>query len=478
MGVIYGATDPLIGRPVAIKTIRLSCLDSGTNREELTRRLYREAQSAGILSHPGIITIHDIGEQGEDAYIVMEFVTGKSLEEVLSSDIPQHSESYISILKQSAIALDYAHSKGIIHRDIKPSNIMICEDGQVKIADFGVAKLTASASMTQSGLVLGTPSYMSPEQAQGLGVDGRSDQFSLAVVAYRILTGRLPFVASTLTALLAKILWEEPDYESAGLHPPLLAVFTKALSKDPHLRFANCTEFIGELEAAFAESKKIPAQAIRNAAAGTEYAPRHAPGKNSFRKRAWIAGIATLALIAIGVFATINFQKRREPLSSQNSNAVLVTPLAKTVPAMPEQTSRPAGTVSPPAQPVETKPIKAMVPPPKAVLRDPADLPRASTSNRQQKSAEKRENSPVLTSGTIVWSGELPKNAVLVIDEQQVSIGSITGSLPGKPVQIEVTPKDIKVRQAPDPANAWKLIILYSGNQKYSSITINWRVIS
>ncbi len=148
MGIVYSAMDPLIGRRVAIKTIRLDSADAAENREELTRRLFREAQSAGVLSHPGIVTIHDVGEQGNEAYIVMEYVDGRNLEDVLASGVPQHSGTLLSILRQSAAALDYAHGKGIIHRDIKPSNIMLCHDGVVKIADFGVAKPAASTSMT------------------------------------------------------------------------------------------------------------------------------------------------------------------------------------------------------------------------------------------------------------------------------------------------------------------------------------------
>ena len=243
MGVVYSAMDPLIGRRVAIKTIRLDTMEAAENREELTRRLFREAQSAGVLSHPGIITIHDVGEQGNEAYIVMEYVDGRNLEDVLASGVPQHSGTLLSILRQSATALDYAHGKGIIHRDIKPANIMLCHDGVAKIADFGVAKLAASASMTQAGLVLGTPSYMSPEQAQGQAVDGRSDQFSLAVVAYRMLTGELPFQGATLTAILTKILLEEPQYDSSGLHPYLQIIFQESPRKKPAIPFSELHGF-------------------------------------------------------------------------------------------------------------------------------------------------------------------------------------------------------------------------------------------
>jgi serine/threonine protein kinase len=484
MGVIYAATDPLIGRPVAIKTIRLSSLDSGNNREELTRRLFREAQSAGILSHPGIITIHDVGEQGEDAFIVMEFVSGKSLEEVLDSGVPQHSDTYLSLLKKVATALDYAHGKGIIHRDIKPSNIMICEDGTVKVADFGVAKLTASESMTQAGLVLGTPSYMSPEQAQGRMVDGNSDQFSLAVVAYRILTGSLPFAASTLTALLAKILWEEPDYESAGLHPSLYAVFKKALSKDPKLRYACCAEFIQQLEAAFNEQKIQPIPSARESETARE-ADLQASNPPKRRKTVLVASAVCLAAMALaaGIFLAIRTpQKLEPPVQSQTSTLAAIprsgTPAAAGLP-LESNVDKPAIQVSTPAQPATLPPET-----PKPTLPQPGPRKPDAVKPLSQKptaplpeKAGIRAKSPSPVSGTIVWSGDLQKNSVLVIDDQQVSIGSATGELPGKPVQIEVEPKDVVIRQMPNATNAWKLIILYSGNRKYSSITVNWKVL-
>src|SRR5579862_4169808 len=183
MGVVYKALDPAIGRTIAIKSIRLSDLTEESERDRLRERLFREAQSAGILSHPGIVTIYDIAEEAGMAYIFMEFVNGPPLEKLLDSEQMPDKETLLSIFRQTAAALDYAHKKGIVHRDIKPANIMIHEDGSAKITDFGVAKIL-SQQMTQSGMMMGTPSYMSPEQVQGGKVDGRADQFSLAVIAY------------------------------------------------------------------------------------------------------------------------------------------------------------------------------------------------------------------------------------------------------------------------------------------------------
>src|SRR6266568_2956787 len=180
MGVVYRAQDPAIGRVIAIKTIRLSDFTDETERERLRDRLFREAQSAGILSHPNIVTIYDIAEENGMAFIFMEFVNGAPLERLVADGV-RDNEVLLNILRQTALALDYAHKKGIVHRVIKPANIMIQEDGQAKITDFGVAKIN-SQQMTQSGALMGTPNYMPPEQVQGLPVDGRSDQFSLGVI--------------------------------------------------------------------------------------------------------------------------------------------------------------------------------------------------------------------------------------------------------------------------------------------------------
>ena len=252
MGVVYRAQDPAIGRTIAIKTIRLSDLTDPNERDRMRDRLFREAQSAGILSHPNIVTIYDIHEESGLAYIFMEFVNGPTLEQVLGNEQPPTRDSLFETFRQTAAALDYAHKKGIVHRDIKPANIMIHEDGAAKITDFGVAKI-ASSQMTQSGTMMGTPSYMSPEQVQGGSVDGRSDQFALAVIAYEVLTGEKPFVAEYLPSLLYKICREEPSPAqrlNPTLAPEVDGVLRKALAKSAADRHATCSDFIRELRAA------------------------------------------------------------------------------------------------------------------------------------------------------------------------------------------------------------------------------------
>src|SRR5579863_9249967 len=258
MGVVYLAIDPTIGRNVAIKTIRLGEVTDQEERDKLRERLFREARSAGILSHPGIVTIYDMEEHDDVAFIAMEFVDGPTLDQLLSKREPLAPERLMSILRQTAAALDYAHAKGIVHRDIKPANIMIASDGAVKITDFGIAKVTTSQQFTQTGTILGTPNYMSPEQVQGLAVTGRADQFSLAVIAYEMLTGEKPFTGEQLTTVVYKIVADEPP-SVQRLNPTLSeqieAVLRKGLSKKPDNRYPSCRKFLDALEAACQAAK-------------------------------------------------------------------------------------------------------------------------------------------------------------------------------------------------------------------------------
>jgi serine/threonine protein kinase len=258
MGVVYHAIDPNIGRPVAIKTIQLGGPRKPDEQERLRERLFREARSAGMLSHPGIVTIYDVEQQGELAYIAMEFVDGPTLDQLLSDVQPLAANRMFGILAQTAAALDYAHSKGIVHRDIKPANIMIAGDGTAKITDFGIAKITAAEQFTMTGSIVGTPHYMSPEQVQGQPVDGRSDQFSLAVIAFEMLTGEKPYTGEHLTTVVYKIVAEEPVAPhriNSTLSGPIENAMRKGLAKKADARYRTCSEFIDALEKACAATK-------------------------------------------------------------------------------------------------------------------------------------------------------------------------------------------------------------------------------
>jgi tRNA A-37 threonylcarbamoyl transferase component Bud32 len=249
MGVVYLGKDPTIQRFVAIKTMRLDEIDDRDKLQEVKARFFREAESTGRLSHPNIVTIFDAGEEDDLGYIAMEMLQGTTLTQWSRKPNLLALEKVISILATVAEAMDYAHQQGVVHRDIKPANIMLTTDTVVKIMDFGIAKM-ATSSKTQTDIVLGTPMYMSPEQIAGKKVDGRSDIFSLAVVMFELLTGRQPFTADNVSALLFAIA-HTPHLSVKAIRPDLpptiKEVLDRALQKDPVHRYRRAGEFAMEL---------------------------------------------------------------------------------------------------------------------------------------------------------------------------------------------------------------------------------------
>jgi serine/threonine-protein kinase len=246
MGVVYQAFDPIVERPVAIKTIRLDV----ENGEGLLVRLRREAKSVGQLEHPNIVTLYDAGEAEGLFYLAMQFIQGETLQNLLDRQRYFALREVLEIFAQICSGLDYAHQRGVIHRDIKPANIMITNDGVVKLTDFGIAKL-AGTGTTSTGLVVGTPSYMSPEQALGKTLDGRSDIFSLGSILYEMMTGEKAFPGQNVTTVMYKIVHEPPmplAVLQPGLDPAVEAIVLKALAKHPDQRFQTCSELAGALE--------------------------------------------------------------------------------------------------------------------------------------------------------------------------------------------------------------------------------------
>ena len=247
MGVVYKATDPNIGRLVALKTMRLDL--HGIAHEEMARRFRHEARAAGTLSHSNIVTIYDAHEVDGLFYIAMEYIEGETLQALLLEHKALPTEKVIAYTKQICAGLDYAHGKGIIHRDIKPANIMITPHETVKIMDFGIAK--TGAGLTSAGRVLGTPSYMSPEQVRGRPIDGRSDLFGLGVMLYEMITGEKPFTGDSITTIIYKIVNEQPiapkDLDTS-VHPGLSAVILKSLAKIPEQRYQTGAELAKDLD--------------------------------------------------------------------------------------------------------------------------------------------------------------------------------------------------------------------------------------
>jgi serine/threonine-protein kinase len=250
MGVVYLGKDPKIGRVVAIKTMALAREFEGEELEDARQRFFREAETAGRLQHQHIVTIFDAGEDHELAYIAMEFLKGKDLSEHTRTGHLLPVAQVVSIVARVAEALDYAHQLNVVHRDIKPANVMYeGVSDTVKVTDFGIARVT-DASRTRTGMVLGTPSFMSPEQIAGKKVDGRSDLYSLGVMAFQLLTGVLPFRAESMAELMFKIANEPPPDARAvrsDLPAPLADVVLKAMAKDLTVRYARGNDMARDL---------------------------------------------------------------------------------------------------------------------------------------------------------------------------------------------------------------------------------------
>jgi len=284
MGVVYKGKDPFIERFVALKTVRTDMLQ-GDDPEATTAqivRFKREAQAAGRINHPNIVAIYEYGEDGPTAFIAMEFIEGRDLKDYFDAHERFDVKGIARIMGEVLSALDYAHKHGIVHRDIKPANIMMTQAGEVKITDFGIARLESS-NLTQAGAVMGTPSYMSPEQFMGQQVDNRSDLFSAGAVLYQMLTGEKPFTGS-LTTIMHRVLHGQPEAPSVlNVQIPrgFDAVVAKAMAKRPEDRYQSASEF---------------AQAVRDAAEGRLAPPPPPPPVDDDGEGTVMDGGATLVL--------------------------------------------------------------------------------------------------------------------------------------------------------------------------------------
>ena len=260
MGTVYRASDPLIERTVAVKTIDLAKLDDGSL--EPRARFLREAKAAGRLSHPGIVTIYDVGEIEDVAFIVMELVEGRSLKDVLDRGEKIPLAAALAIISQTADALDFAHKHGVVHRDVKPANVMLTRHGTVKITDFGIARIDQTAR-TRTGILVGSPGYMSPEQLSGKPIDGRSDVFSLGSLLYELAAGRGPFDAErpedvvTLMSNITSRPHEPPSTVNAALPASIDAIVARALAKRPADRYPGAGEMSADLRRALERDVQI-----------------------------------------------------------------------------------------------------------------------------------------------------------------------------------------------------------------------------
>ena len=248
MGVVYKALDSVLERQVAVKTVNISLEREHADKYE--QRFYQEARAAGGLNHPNIVTIHDVGKAGDVVYMAMEYIQGVELRTLIGEGRPLRVAQAVSIAVQVAEGLAYAHQRGVVHRDIKPANIMVVANGPVKITDFGIARMRASGELTQTGMMLGSPKYMSPEQVIGKRADYRSDIFSLGIILYEMLCGNVPFNGENVTALMYQIVNFAPPAPSAVNHavPELLDyIVAKMLAKPLEERYQGAQELAQDL---------------------------------------------------------------------------------------------------------------------------------------------------------------------------------------------------------------------------------------
>ncbi len=246
--IVYEAIDPTMARRVAVKELQLPPHLAGAQKRERIERFYREAKAAGTLSHRNIVTIHDVGQENDRHFLVMEYLEGQSLRDILQMQGALPLKETIEIALQLCDALAYAHSRGVVHRDVKPDNVHILPGGIVKLTDFGIARITAEPSITSQGQVFGTPSYMSPEQVASHTVDHRTDLFSLGITLYEMLSGRKPFTGDSVITITYNIMNMQPAMP-VGLPGPLQQILQRALAKDPALRYQNAAMLAADLRA-------------------------------------------------------------------------------------------------------------------------------------------------------------------------------------------------------------------------------------
>jgi serine/threonine-protein kinase len=246
MAEVYCAEDTQLGRRVAVKLLH----ERFAQDAEFVERFRREASSAASLSHANIVSVYDRGEWGGTYYIAMEFLDGRSLDSIVREDAPLPPERAIELTEQVLRAARFAHRRDVVHRDLKPHNVIIDDEGRVKVTDFGIARAGAS-EITQTGSIMGTARYLSPEQAQGQAVGARSDLYAVGIMLYELLTGTVPFEGESVVAIALRHLSEPPRPPSTivpSISPNLDAIVMRALEKDPERRFADADEFLSALE--------------------------------------------------------------------------------------------------------------------------------------------------------------------------------------------------------------------------------------
>lgn len=426
MGVVYEAQDERLGRTVAIKTVLRSHLDNETTAQDYAARFVREAQAAARLSHPNIVTVYDFGEHDDLSYIVMEFVSGRELAELFRSGHRFTLPQALQIMAELLDALAYAHAQGVVHRDVKPANVLVDQAGHVKLADFGVARISSGGQdRTMPGTMVGTPSYMSPEQILGQPVGSRTDIFAAGVVLYQFVTGRQPFEGQGMFDVQRRILQDEPTPPSgvfAGLPPVLDGIVLRALAKQPEDRYETAAAFAQDLRRLAADYLPAPGLPATDAPAGQtgstavdlqldipsppavaspapqswvspQTADQPAPAAAAPRRALWPYGLALGLIVAAAAWwwlqsptAPPSGATVPPPAVSEAASAAALPASQPTAPAA-STTATPAPAIDAPAvaAPVAVEPQPVTVParpapPPKADRPPPKDPARPATT--------------------------------------------------------------------------------------------------
>ncbi|MFN8523260.1 MAG: serine/threonine-protein kinase [Chloroflexota bacterium] len=397
MGQVFRATDEDLGRVVAVKV--LPPFLGAT--EAFIERFRREARTVAALRHPGIVAIYDVGVQDGLHYLVMEFLEGRSLATVMEDDRPMDARRAVQLITQVAAALDHAHERGVIHRDVKPANVIVGPDDRATLTDFGIAHAAASERLTVSGGIVGTPVYMSPEQALGQTVDGRADLYSLAVVLYEMLAGAVPFQADSTPAVLMAHAYQDPPslrLFEPSVAPALDAVLKRALAKDPAQRFQTGQEMMSAAGAALDGAiKPLPPEAATNVLrrpavtpppvaspeptvidpVGRTVLPKEPKkGRRRFFRKVLIGAAIVGTTLGVGRCAIFEWRRPQSILrpllggEGREAPAGQVEPKPTTVPVQAPSQAKPNPTSPPPAQATAAPP-----PPPTAVPQPPQPKP-------------------------------------------------------------------------------------------------------
>jgi serine/threonine-protein kinase len=458
MGVVYLASDPMLNRQVAVKTVDLA-VQEPEEREFLRNRLLRDARAAAVLKHPNIVAIYDVFEDAGRAYVVMEYIEGESLATRLKSNPFPDVSAMLKVLRQMADALDYTHARGVIHRDIKPANVMIDSSGATKIMDFGIARISDTRTCTPTGMVVGTVEYMAPEQILGEALDGRADQFALAVVAYQMMTGGTLFGPNTVATLTYKIVNEAPTPPSTrnpSLPRGVDAVLAKALAKQPAVRFVTCSEFVEALARAFADAPTAPL-APPTVAASTlrrqttvAMAPGTAasPAAPAARSHAPVLAAAAAVVILGCALAAVILKPWNRPRQAPATSGAVVNPPATAPPEPLPVTGRealkpPAGATTAARAPAKTAPIPSEPEPalPAAPAKTEPDVPKAVTPPKAEPEnatgaapvamaeAPHGEELPVLPPEPKVKSGPTPYHQAMLRGQEQVKAHDFANAL-------------------------------------------------